>query len=206
MALFKPHHFYTTALARDFSRQYQLRVINIGNLFGPDDNVFLEAHSLPQYEVGNIKTPFMGMDFNIPGHGKYPGSDAYKIVFRCDLSFDIRNLMELWQRSVFNAIPMTNAAGDSGGTGDYHIPDAGWQLIMGLHDRTDTDTFYRIYTLNGVYPTMIESMEYNQSSAEGGTIVKLPVTLAYQWWSLTTNTLPVDRKLAPGAIEGYASE
>ena len=189
---FKIQDFYQQAFERDFSRDYQMRVINIGGIIGPDDNVLLKATQLPGYEVTNIPTPFMGMQFNIPGSAKFPGNDAWNIEFRCDLNFDVRAKIEEWQRLIFNAIEDPNIAGAPGSTGAYNIPSVDQTIRLALHDRTGA--FYRKYKLVGCYPRTISPMAYNQ--AEGiGNIVVLPVIMAYQWWELEEAGQPTDNTL-----------
>jgi len=192
MAGFKIQDFYQQAFERDFSRDYQLRVINIGGVVGPEDNVLLKATVLPGYDITNIPTPFMGMQFNIPGSAKFTGNDAWSVEFRCDLNFDIRGKFEEWQRKIFNAIEDPNISDVPGSTGAYNIPSVDQTIRLALHDRTGA--FYRKYKLVGCYPKTIGPMTYNQ--AEGiGNIVNLPVVMAYQWWELEEVGMPIDNTL-----------
>lgn len=192
MAGFKIQDFYQQAFERDFSRDYQLRVINIGGVVGPDDNVLLKATALPGYTINNIAVPFMGMQFNIPGSARFEGSDSWAVSFRCDLNFDIRGKFEEWQRLIFNAIEDPNITGSPGSTGAYNIPSVDQTIRLALHDRTGA--FYRKYKLVGCYPRLIGPTTYNQADGTGQ-IVEIPVTLAYQWWELEENNLPVDNTL-----------
>ena len=181
---FKIRDFYEQALAKDFSRKYQMRVIGIGGRVGPEDNVFITTADLPGYEVANIATPFMGMSFNIPGSAKFPGSNAWQVKFRCDLNFDIRYIFEEWQRQIFNAVPDLNITDIASSTGYYHMPDVSQTIKLGLHDRDGV--FYRKYSLVGCYPTVIGAMHYDQTNQ--GDIQELDVTMAYQWWELESVT------------------
>lgn len=169
--------FYRQALNKDFSRDHQMRVISIGpgGFIGPDDNVYITTANLPGYAIANQAVPFMGMQFNIPGSGNFPGSDAWAITFRCDAQLNLRQKVIDWQKSVFNAFPddALNSVGAYGpkGTDTY--------AKLAVFDR-DGKTVRGI-TLIGCYPTLVGDIAYD--STQNGNVVTLPVTLAYQWWT-----------------------
>ena len=178
---FKITDCYQNAIEKDFSRKHQLRVISIGGQLGPEDNVFITTANLPGYTIHNVQTPFMGMNFNIPGTGRYPGSDNWAVTFRCDLNLDIRSILEGWQRKIFTAIENDGVDGAvPGSTGYYHIPDTSQNILLGLHDREGS--FYRKYELVGCYPKTVGEMQYDQTDA--GTIATFNCNLAYQYWTL----------------------
>jgi len=181
---FLPRSFYEQALERDFSRDFQLRVIDIGNGFiTEEDNVFIKTTSLPKYQIHNQPTNFMGMKFNIPGTAEYAGNEAWTVQFRCDLTFNIRHKIETWQHQIFTQFDQPEleiARGLRPGAGIYNVPSMERTATLALHDRSGK--FYRQYSLIGVYPVSIGDMNYDQTG--NGAIVDLPVTLAYQWWEL----------------------
>ena len=74
--------FYNQALQKDFSRDFQMRVINIGpgGFIGKEDNVYITTATLPGYAIANQAVPFMGLQFNIPGGGNFPGSDGWNVT------------------------------------------------------------------------------------------------------------------------------
>jgi hypothetical protein len=191
--MFQPKGFYDIAFEKDFSRDFQLRILNIGNrsnmLIQPEDNVFIMTASLPKYKIHNQPTKFMGMNFNLPGSADYEGNDAWTVKFRCDLPFDIRHAVETWQHQVFTQMeqPLLQSAVTGGGTGLYNLPDMGQTVEMILHDRTGNP--YRQYKLVGCYPISIGEMTYDQTG--NGTVRELEVTLAYQWWELIRDDYPV---------------
>lgn len=181
---FRISDFYEKAITKDFSRKHQLRVISIGGIVGPEHNVYITTANLPGYEINNVPTPFMGMEFNVPGTGKFPGSSNWQVTFRCDLNFDIRSKFDAWQRQIFTAIEDPNIESMPGSTGYYHIPDQSHNILLGLHDRDGN--FYRKYNLVGCYPQSVAPMQYDQTDA--GTLATFDVVLAYQYWELEHDT------------------
>jgi len=174
--------FYTQAQAKDFARQFQFRVVQLGNTnFGEDSFVYLETGSLPGRAINNIQVPFMGLNFNVPGTASYPGSDSWSIQFRCDQNYDIRATLE-------NATFNTFDDGTSGG--DYNIPRNSSNIILNLLGKGGSDNVVRQYTLYGAYVVSLGDVSFNL--ADNGTIQVIPVTMAYQYWRVTkvgTSTL-----------------
>jgi len=169
--------FYTQALQKDFSRDHQMRVINIGpgGFITKDDNVYITTAVLPGYEIANQAVPFMGLQINVPGSGSFPGSDSYAVNFRCDAKLNIREKILGWQKSVFNAFPdeATNSVGAYGPKGIDTYVD------LAVFDR-DGETV-RGVKLVGCYPKTLGEIAYD--STLNGNIVTMQVTLAYQWWT-----------------------
>ena len=167
--------FYTQAVAKDFSRDFQMRVISIGpGVLNENDNVYITTSVLPGYEIANITTPFMGVQFNIPGAGSFPGSDNWAVTFRCDQNLNIREKLISWQQSIFNSFPST--AGES--TGAYG-PKAKESVIkLTIFDKNGAEV--RGIQLVGAWPKTVSEVTYDVTG--NGAIRELPVTLAYQWW------------------------
>lgn len=187
--------FYTQAQAKDFARQFQFRVVQLGNTnFGEDSFVYLETGSLPGRAINNIQVPFMGLNFNVPGTASYPGSDGWSIQFRCDQNYDIRATLE-------NATFNTFDDGTSGG--DYNIPRNSSNIILNLIGKGGTDNVVRQYTLYGAYVVSLGDVSFNL--ADNGTIQVIPVTMAYQYWRVTkagTSTLLDVNGVQGGPIGG----
>jgi len=93
--------FYETAKAKEFARDFQFRVVTLGPL-GIDDLVYLKTANLPGKEIANQPTPYMGLDFNVPGAVKFTGSDAWTVTFRADEAMNIRSKLEAWMNEIFN--------------------------------------------------------------------------------------------------------
>jgi hypothetical protein len=166
--------FYTQATQKDFSRDFQLRVLDLGGVLTQADNVYITTANLPGYAVTNQTVPFMGLVFNVPGSATFPGSENWAVTFRADMNLNIRQKLINWQSSIFNAFP--NTTGQS--TGNYAPKGIESTAILTVHDR-DGNTV-RGLRLIGVWPVSIEAVQYNQTG--NGTPIELPVTLAYQWW------------------------
>lgn len=169
--------FYTQALQKDFSRDHQMRVINIGpgGFITKEDNVYITTAVLPGYNIANQAVPFMGLQFNVPGSGNFPGSDSWAVMFRCDSKLNIREKIIGWQKSVFNAFPdeATNSVGSYGPKGIDTYAD------LAVFDRNGKTA--RAVKLIGCYPTSTGEISYDTTAAGG--VVTMQVTLAYQWWT-----------------------
>jgi hypothetical protein len=168
--------FYNQALTKDFSRDFQMRVVDIGpgNILGKEDNVYITTTVLPGYAIANQAVPFMGLQFNVPGGGSFPGSDAWAVTFRCDAQLNIREKLIGWQKSVFNAFP--NDASNSVGAYGPKGTDTVAKLVILNRDGATA----RGVQLIGVYPVSVGDINYDATA--NGNVVTMPVTLAYQYW------------------------
>ena len=165
--------FYTSVQQQDFARTFQFRVTQLANTnFGESSLVYLETASLPGRTITNVAVPFMGLQFNVPGTAKYPGSEAYNVTFRCDANYNIRTVLE---NATFNTFD------DSTSTGNYNI--ARNSSVIGLSLLNKSGGTVRKYTLYGAYVQSINNMDYNLG--DDGAIQKVTATLAYQYWRVT---------------------
>lgn len=169
--------FYTQALSKDFSRDFQMRVINIGpnNILKEDDNVFITTAVLPGYAIANQAVPFMGVQFNVPGSGNFPGSDAWAVTFRCDAALNIREKLIGWQRSIFNSFPST----ELNSVGSYGPKGAESTISLVVMNRSGGTA--RGVRLVGAYPVAVGEISYDATL--NGNVVTLGATLAYQYWT-----------------------
>jgi hypothetical protein len=174
--------FYTQVQSKDFARQFQFKLVEFANTnFADGDEangwpmVYVESLTLPGRAINNVQVPYMGLNFNVPGTASYPGSDAYEVVFRCDQNYDIRATLE---NATFNTFD------DQSSTGDYNIARNGTDIILDLLDK-DLNTV-RQYTLHGAYVVAVGASQY--SIGDNGQIVTIPATLAYQYWSVSTDS------------------
>lgn len=160
--------FYATAQNQEFARAFQFRVRSLGP-FTEDDLLYVETASLPGKEITNIQVPYMGLDFNVPGTTKYTGSEAWEITFRCDEGTNIRNKMEAWITEIFN---------DETSTGKYGVPtEVATFDLLGKNLET-----LRRYQFIGLYPVNVGALEYDIK--DGGEVVTMTATFAYQYWRL----------------------
>jgi hypothetical protein len=128
----------------------------------------------------------MGLQFNVPGSATYPGSDSYQVQFRCDQSYNLRNVLEANTISTFN---------DATSTGSYDTPSAGSIITMQLIDKQLNPIL--TYNLIGAYVVNIGDVAYDIKDT--GSIVTFPVTLAYQFWRKTINQSSV-RTINAGVV------
>ena len=168
--------FYTQAVARDFSRDFQMRVISIGpGVLNQNDNVYITTSVLPGYAITNQAVPFMGLQFNVPGSGNFPGSDAWNVTFRCDQNLNIREKLITWQQTIFNAFPYT--AGES--TGAYGPKFTESVADITIFNKSGQEV--RGIELVGIYPVTVGEISYDATG--NGALVTLQATLAYQYWT-----------------------
>jgi len=166
--------FYRVVQQNDFARQFQFRLVQLANTnFGEDQLIYVETASLPGREITNVQVPFMGLDFNVPGTAKYPGSNGYTVRFRCDANYNIRTVLE---NATFNTFD------DQSSTGDYNIARNSSVIIMNLLNKNGTTS--RQYTLYGAYVMNVGAMNY--TLGDSGTVQTIDTTLAYQYWRVTS--------------------
>lgn len=170
--------FYNQAVNKDFSRDFQMRVINMGP--GPvlkeEDNVYITTTVLPGYAIANQAVPFMGLSFNVPGAGNFPGSEGWAVTFRSDANLNIREKLITWQKAVFNSFP---AELDSVGAYGPKERESISKLVVFRRDGTTA----KAINLIGCYPVTVGEMSYDATA--NGNVVTLQATLAYQWWENT---------------------
>lgn len=171
--------FYRNAVEKDFSRDFQLRVLKMANgIIEPNDNVFITTATLPGYQINNQTLPYMGLQFNIPGTAQFPGSAGWQVLFRSDAQLNIRQKFINWQSSIFNAFP--NGAGQTTprNTGAYSpVPDS---TTIQIYVQNRDGSVARGFELCGAYPVTVGDMNYTQEGS--GAVVTFTATLAYQWW------------------------
>jgi len=170
--------FYKVIQDKDFARKNQLRVLSINsgagfNIdFSPDDLVYVKAAKLPTREVQNSTASFMGLDYNIPGTVKYPGSDAYDVTFFADQQFDLWTKFQDWTRQVFD---------DKISAGNYFAPKASATITLVLLDN-ELNPIKKI-SLVGVVARKVGELEYTMEDT--GTMHEFPVTFSYHYWEDT---------------------
>ena len=86
--------FYRVAQERDFSRDFQFRVLSIQAGDGSDiaitedDLVYARGGSIPARSITNQAVPYMGLNFNVPGAATYSGS--YSLTFMADQQSELK--------------------------------------------------------------------------------------------------------------------
>ena len=163
--------FFRVSQSRDFARDYMLRVVSIGeDTFNEDDFVYVTTANLPDRTITNQAVPYMGLDFNVPGTVKYPGSAGWAITFRNDKNGILRKKFETWQiGKVFD---------DQTSTGD--LAPRGIDKVLQLNlvdDKLQTVNTYKLY---GVYVVSLGAVNYNIAGT--GAPTTFQATLAYHYW------------------------
>lgn len=164
--------FYEVAQKRDFTRNFQLRVLDISDrgasVVTQDDLVYAQTAEVPARSIVNVPVPYMALDFNVPGAAKYPGSDAYNITFYADGENIIRSLFETWTQRVFD---------DETSTGEYRLHNNSIITLAQLDQKFEVQRLYKLY---GCYPVQVGALQY--SMVGNGEVVNFDATLAFQFW------------------------
>ena len=164
--------FYRVAQERDFTRDFQFRVVDIQDrgvsVCTQDDLVYAQTAQLPARAINNQTVPYMGLSFNVPGAATYTGSEGYAIQFRADGEHIIRTIFENCQNDTFD---------DETSTGTYRLYQNS-SITLGLLNQ-DLDVT-RTYQLVGVYPVTVGEIGFD--TAGTGAPVNFTATLAYQYW------------------------
>ncbi len=171
-------NFYTQSQSKDFARSNLFRVLNIdfgdGSdvAFNEDDLVYATTATLPKKDVTTNTVPYMGLEFNVPGITKYPGSNAYTIRFRCDENYDLRNRFLEVINDTFD---------DSDSTGNYFIPNQNSVIDIALLDK-QLDRVSQ-FQLVGVAPVSVGDIQYDATG--DGPVVEFDVTISYHFFRQT---------------------
>ncbi len=163
--------FYRVAQQRDFARDYMLRVVALGNeTLNEDDFVYITTATLPGRDITNQTATYMGLDFNIPGTVKYPGSAGWAVTFRNDKAGIIRQKLENWQiNEVFD---------DETSTGNLAVRGVDSLIQLNLLD--DKLNVLNTYRLFGAYIQRLGEVRYDIAGT--GTPLTFDATLAYHYW------------------------
>ena len=163
--------FYRVAQERDFSRDFQFRVLNVQSGDGSfaiteDDLVYAHGGSVPGRDINVENVPFMGLNFKVPGGVSYSGE--YALTFYSDREDSLRQLLLTWTRDTFE---------DATSTGNYFMPKE-----TSIVDLVQLDTqLNRVaqFTLVGAFPSSVGDVQYNVQGS--GAPVTFDVTLGYHY-------------------------
>jgi hypothetical protein len=191
--------FYSQAVARDFSRDFLFRIINI-NFGGGSSNlseqdlIYATAASIPSRTINNIEVPYRGLTFNVPGSVKYGSSADYKIKFYCDANADLYTNFIRESRRVFQDADGTGdanrpptAEGINGTTGDYRIAGQGAFIRFAQIDKALRPI--KNFDLIGVSIREVGPIEYKIADGKGD-VVSFDVSIAYHYY--VDSTVPIE--------------
>lgn len=165
--------FYRVSQERDFSRDFQFRVLNIqpggGSAvsFDEDDLVYIKGGQIPTRQIFVGTVPYMGLDFRVPGAAKYSGE--FTANFWCDAQSKVRKLMEDWSVQIFD---------DATSTGDYFVPRE--TSVVDLQQIDPQFNEVSRYQLIGCFPSNVGDINYTIGG--NGEAVEFEVTLSYHFW------------------------
>ena len=192
--------FYKVAQSRDFARDFLFRIgdINLPDVsFNDTELVYVKSAELPARSITNVATPYMGLDFNVPGNTTYPGSDAYALKFYLDADSALRSKMEQASRTVFN---------DQFSTGQYNTPLPEHYIILQQLDKALNVT--NTYKLVGASIREIQATSYDMAAGNGGT-VELDATISYHYYEMSGKqgnpTATIGENVRPGGAGGFGN-
>lgn len=167
-------NFYDRALAREFSRDFLFRVINItfagGAIFDESELIYAKTATLPARGITNVQTKFMGLPFNIAGTVIYTGAESYAINFYCDAQSQLRNKFLAESRRIFD---------DATSTGDYNIASRGNTITLVQLDKAlePISTF----RLVGASVRNVGPISYNMADGTGQPVA-FDVNVSYHFF------------------------
>lgn len=170
--------FYRIAQDRDFSRDFLFRVTQLQLQGVPPlldtDLVYVKSAALPGRSITNIPTPYMGLNFNVPGNTTYPGSDSYSLKWYLDGESTLREFFENASRNLFD---------DKISTGNYGTPGYDFYIVLQQLDKQLEPLPGGSYKLVGTSLRNIENIEYNIAAGNGAT-VEISTTIAYHYYEV----------------------
>lgn len=161
----------------DFSRSWQIRILNMNNVpdyvyneiidkpAGMGGSVYAKTMVVPGRDITNIEVPYHGFPINIQGMAKYT-PNPWPITFRTPGDFLVRNALERWSYA-------TISDETSCGTG-FPCDNTTIDIAI-LSPKCD---IMRVYTLHGVYPQSVGQISYN---IEGNDPTEFEVAFQYQY-------------------------
>ena len=165
--------FFRVAQERDFSRDFQFRILSINPggssavNFSEDDLLYCKGGQIPTRNIVSHEVPYMGLQFRLPGAAQYSGQ--FNSAFYCDVNSRVRQLMEEWSFQTFD---------DSTSMGDYFMPrESSYVELAQLDSQFEVTA---IYKLIGCFPTEVGDIQYDISGT--GNAVEFNVNLSYHFW------------------------
>jgi len=175
--------FFAQSRTFGFSKKYNFQISNITNAPVPINAgvlLYAQSTSVPSRGINTTKVPYKAFDFVVPTNANFPDQNQWKITFFSDDKQYIRSLFEAWSNALYD--PLTN---QSTGTiaNDAFNGFTSCNLDLDLLSENKAKVI-RTYKLQGVFPTLIEGVEYDISDT-GTNVVKLTVILAFQYFTVT---------------------
>jgi hypothetical protein len=131
-----------------------------------------QAASLPSSNIGRIQVPYFGRTINLAGDRRF---EAWNVSILNDEDFLIRNALEQWCNSI------NSLAGNLRGYGTSASSAYKSNAIVTQYGKTGN--VLRQYTLNGIYPEAVSSIDLSWASQDQ--IETFSVAFLYDWWEVS---------------------
>ena len=178
--------FITAANTFGFGKKYNFQVEDItgGPAFITNNKdlsrvlLYIESLTLPSRKTNTTTVSYKAFDFNVPTNASFPESNRWRVTFLSDNRLLIRDIFQLWSDRLYSP------AAEGGGYSSSELYNTAKFGNCNLHLRIkdDTDTNIKKIVLYGVFPTLVEGIEYNIGD-NGDSVAKLPVTLSFQYFN-----------------------
>lgn len=169
----------------DFSRQNQIRILDVGpgvpdyvraelidKPTGAGGYLYATSYGVPGRTINNIPIPFQGFNFNIPGQVSYD-PNPWTIEFQTPGDYLVRNAFERWSFATIN---------EETSCGQFNFPcDTSFLDIAVLSPSCE---IMRVYRLVGVFPQNVSPIQYDQTNIDR---TRFTVALQYQLWRPINN-------------------
>lgn len=162
--------FYQRAIQQGFARDFQFRVLNLGNWITSDQILYLSSATMPGRTVNSIQVPYVGLNFQVPGTANYNSNSGWQVKFRCDETMNVRNALERWSRAIFDDRTTTGTT----------IPDNTPNNNITMVAIDNLGNARKEITLIGAWIQQVGDLSYNL--AGNGALVEVTATIAYQFW------------------------
>lgn len=182
MALGSITKAYQVYKEHDFSRSFQIRILNFGPAVpsyvseeilekpqGAGGYLYAKSYAIPGKTIQNIDVPYSGFQFKYPGQVAYDKPNPYPISFKTPQDYLVRNALERWMLA-------TQDESIGVGTG-LPCPESSMDIAVLMND----GRIGRAYKLIGMYPSGLSEIQYNQ---EENTITEFTADFAYQRWEI----------------------
>jgi hypothetical protein len=163
MALGSIKKAYDVFRAHDFSRSFQLRILDVGDgvpnyvrkeLIDQEGRVYITTAVVPGRNITDIGIQYQGFKFHVPGQAEYP-NNPWPLTFKTPGDYLVRNALERWS---------FETASDETSCGSFNMPCKNSNIAIAvLSPKCEILKIYRLY---GVYPQAIGEISYNQENVE----------------------------------------
>jgi hypothetical protein len=187
-------NFYKAAITGGFARNYQFRVLRLGNWVSDFDQLlYITTTTMPGRSITPIPVPFMGLAFQVPGAATYNQNAGWPVTFRCDERLQVRNILESWSFGTFNDVSSKGA----------NVPNDSIEHQVELVAIDNLGNPVKALTLYGAWVVNIGDMSYDLTG--NGQVITMQTTLAYQYWreSRSTTNIFLRPPASPGDSEIY---